>query len=404
MTAPPPTSGTEEEARAAVTEFLLEHPVGAVDDRQLRGLRFDAGLAFVSFDPGAGGRGWNPGAQAVVEAEFQTAGCPDWSARNVIGLGMAAPTIQAHGSAEQKRRYLRPCFTGEEIWCQLFSEPGAGSDLASLATRAVRVDGGWQVNGHKVWTTLAHIASFGLLLARTDPDQPKHKGLSYFLLDMATPGVDVRPLRQLTGEAEFNEVYLDDVFVPDTALLGEVGAGWSIAMTTLMNERVSLGGRRTERGHGPSRALVEAFRVAHADGRAADAELDRVMRLWLRAEASRLTNVRAAEQMQRGTPGPEGSIAKLQMAESHKAIYDLATELLGFDALTFAGYEQTRPDFAAVHGGSGDVRYDYLRSLANSIEGGTSEVLRNVLGERVLGLPPEPRQDRDLPWSQLARS
>jgi 3-oxochol-4-en-24-oyl-CoA dehydrogenase len=384
--------------------FLAAHPVSSTLDRELRAARFDAGLAFVHFDPGAGGRGGEVSEQAEVEEVFAAAGAADWTARNVIGLGMAAPTIHAHGTEEQRRRYLRPLFTGDEVWCQLFSEPGAGSDLASLATRAARVPGGWQVSGQKVWTTLGHVARWGLLLARTDPDQPKHRGLTYFLLDMNSSGVDVRPLRQLTGEAEFNEVFLDEVFVPDDAVLGAVGGGWLVAMTTLMNERVSLGGRPLARGAGPSAGLVETYRSSRAADRAGDAELDRVMRIWLRAEAARLTNVRAAERLQRGTPGPEGSIAKLQMAEGNKIAYDLCVELLGAEALSYRGYAETRPEAAAVHGGSGDVRYDYLRSLANSIEGGTSEVLRTVLGERVLGLPPEPRGDKDIPWSQLRRS
>jgi alkylation response protein AidB-like acyl-CoA dehydrogenase len=391
-------------AVADARELLVTHPVATTPDRELRAARFDAGLAFVHFDVGFGGRSGSISEQADLEEVFTAAGAADWSARNVIGLGMAAPTIHAHGTDEQKRRHLRPLFTGEEIWCQLFSEPGAGSDLAALATRAVPVDGGWRVSGQKVWTTLAHVARWGLLLARTDPEQPKHRGITYFLLDLTSPGVDVRPLRQLTGEAEFNEVYLDDVFVPDGAVLGTVGGGWTVAMTTLMNERVSLGGRSVPRGSGPSAGLVETFREAHAAGRAGDAELDRVMRLWLRAEAARLTNLRAAEQARRGTPGPEGSIAKLEMAEGNKAIYDLCVELRGSDALTYRGYAEVRPDATAVHGGSGDVSYDYLRSLANSIEGGTSEVLRNVIGERVLGLPPEPRTDKDTPWSQLPRS
>jgi alkylation response protein AidB-like acyl-CoA dehydrogenase len=384
--------------------LLATYPVGSTSDREIRAARFDAGLAFVHFDDGLGGRGGELTEQAEVEAAFVDAGAEDWTARNVIGLGMAAPTIHAHGTEAQKRRFLRPLFIGDEIWCQLFSEPGAGSDLASLATRAVPAPGGWRVSGQKVWTTLGHVARWGLLLARTDPDQPKHRGLTYFLLDMTSPGVDVRPLRQLTGEAEFNEVYLDDVFVPDEAVLGEVGAGWTIAMTTLMNERVSLGGRRAVRGGGPSGTLVETYRSARAAGRAGEAELDRVMRVWLRAEAARQTNVRATERLRRGTPGPEGSIAKLQMAEGNKVAYDLCVELLGADALLFRGYAETRPDAAAVHGGSGDVSYDYLRSLANSIEGGTSEVLRTVLGERMLGLPAEPRNDKDTPWSQLRRS
>jgi alkylation response protein AidB-like acyl-CoA dehydrogenase len=385
-------------------ELLAAHPVASTPDRELRAARFDAGLAFVHFDTGFGGRGADVSEQADVEDVFATAGAADWSARNVIGLGMAAPTIHAHGTDEQKRRFLRPLFTGDEIWCQLFSEPGAGSDLAALATRAVAVPGGWRITGQKVWTTLAHVARWGLLLARTDPEQPKHRGITYFLLDMTTSGVDVRPLRQLTGEAEFNEVYLDDVFVPDDAVLGTVGGGWPVALTTLMNERVSLGGRSAQRGSGPGAELVQTYREARLAGRVGDAELDRVMRLWIRAEAARLTNQRAAEQLRRGTPGPEGSIAKLQMAEGNKAIYDLCVELRGGAALPYRGYAEVRPDAAAVHGGSGDVSYDYLRSLANSIEGGTSEVLRNVLGERVLGLPSEPRGDKDTPWSQLRRS
>jgi alkylation response protein AidB-like acyl-CoA dehydrogenase len=383
-----------------VEMFLAAHPVGSVPDRELRGARFDAGLAFLQFEEGYGGRGWDVDEQATVDELFQRAGCPDWSARNVIGLGMAAPTINAHGTAVQRTRFLRPLFTGEEIWCQLFSEPGAGSDLAALATRAERAPGGWRVSGQKVWTTLAHVARWGLLLARTDPQQVKHRGITYFLLDMHAPGVDVRPLRQLTGEAEFNEVHLDDVFVADDAVLGEVGHGWTVAMTTLMNERVSLGGRPAERGSGPIGQLIDTYRACGGG----EVDLDRVMRLWVRAEAARLTNERAREQRRSGAPGPDGSIAKLQMAELNKAIYDLCVELMGADALLYPGYAETRPDFAAVHGGSGDVRYDYLRSLANSIEGGTSEVLRNVLGERVLGLPSEPRLDKNTAWAELPRS
>ena len=391
-------------AVADARRLLLDHPVRETADRELRGLRFDAGLAFVSFDEGYGGRNLEPTEQSAVDEVFADAGSPEWGARNVIGLGMAAPTVHAHGTDELKARLLRPLFTGEEIWCQLFSEPGSGSDLASLSTRARRNDGGWRVTGQKVWTTLAHVARWGLLLARTDPDSPKHRGLTYFVLDMQSEGVEVRPLRQLTGEAEFNEVYLDDVFVPDAYVLGDVGAGWRVAMTTLMNERVSLGGRVGPRGSGPIGQAVRAYADSAEHGRAHPADLDRLMTLWVRAEAARLTNLRAGDAARRGTPGPEGSIAKLQMAELNKAVYDLSMEFIGTDALLFTSYAETRPDFAAVHGGSGDIRYDYLRSLANSIEGGTSEILRNVLGERVLGLAPEPRPDRNTPWKELLKS
>ena len=399
-----PLSHLGEPLAGLLSSFLRRFPVADTPDHELRSARFDEGLAFVHFDEGFGGLGLPPSAQAHVESVFAAAGAASWDARNVIGLGMAAPTIHAHGTAEQKRRYLKPLFTGAEIWCQLFSEPGAGSDLAGLASRAQRVPGGWIINGHKVWTSLAHVAAQGLLLARTDPAAPKHEGLTYFLLDMSAPGVTVRPLRQLTGEAEFNEVFLDDVHVADECVLGAVGNGWRVAVTTLMNERQSLGGKQVERGQGPIGQAVDVFREAASAGRAGLAHLDRLMQLWVAAEAARLTNMRVTETAADATAGPEGSIAKLQMAELNKSIYALAMELIGNDALLYASYAQTRPDFASVRGGSGDIRYDYLRSLANSIEGGTSEILKNILGERVLGLPAEQRADKGMPWNEMRRS
>lgn len=392
-----------------VCTFLRKHPppdpADPAADRAFREARFDAGLAIVELPVGLGGRGLDPSLQPEVEQRFAEAGVADHIARNVIGLGMAVPTIAAHGTDEQRRRFLRPCFSGEEIWCQLFSEPGAGSDLAALSTRAVRDGDDFVVDGQKIWTSLGHVASWGILVARTDSDVPKHRGLTYFLLDMATPGVEVRPLRQLTGEAEFNEVYLTGVRIPPNRVLGEVGQGWRVAMTTLANERVSLGGRAAARGAGPVEQVVRAYRAATARGDvdAADtAVVERLMLEWTRAEAARLTNVRAAAQVDR-VPGPEGAIAKLQMAESNKAIYELCVDLSGTDGLLIDDYTETRPDVTAVHGGS-DLRKAYLRSLANSIEGGTSEILRNILGERVLGLPGEPRVDRDIPWKETRRS
>jgi len=398
-----PLSHLEQPLARLLPEFLRRFPVADTPDHELRAARFDEGLAFVHFEQGFGGLGLPASAQAQVESVFTTAGAASWDARNVIGLGMAAPTIHAHGTAQQKRRYLKPLFTGAEIWCQLFSEPGAGSDLAGLASRAERRPGGWVVNGHKVWTSLGHVARQGLLLARTDPTAPKHEGLTYFLVDMSAPGVTVRPLRQLTGEAEFNEVFLDDVYVADECVLGSTGNGWRVAVTTLMNERQSLGGGYTERGRGPIGQAVDAFRKAASAGRADPAHLDHLMRLWVAAEAARLTNMRATATAADATVGPEGSIAKLQMAELNKSIYALAMELIGDDALLYASYAPTRPDFASVRGGSGDIRYDYLRSLANSIEGGTSEILKNIIGERVLGLPAEPRADKGVPWNETRR-
>jgi alkylation response protein AidB-like acyl-CoA dehydrogenase len=390
----------------AVDEFLREHPVPGQDDvagdRDFRAARFAAGLAYGHFAEGNGGRGLDSSLQSVIDERFASAGAADHTARNVIGLGMALPTIHAHGTEEQKKRFLRSGFTGEEIWCQLFSEPGAGSDLAALATRAVRDGDDFVVNGQKIWTSLGHVAQRAILLARTDLDVPKHKGLTYFLLDMSTHGVEVRPLRQLTGETEFNEVYLTDVRIPASDVLGEVGDGWRVAMTTLANERVSLGGRVAGRGEGPIGQAVERYRDRAADGDVDAATTERLMVLWCAAEAARLTNVRAAAQTGR-EPGPEGSVAKLQMAELNKAVYELCVDLSGDAGLLIDGYAENAPDFAAVHGGA-DVRKAYLRSLANSIEGGTSDVMRTILGERVLGLPGEPRVDRDVPWKQLRRS
>ena len=387
---------------AAVESFLADHPPAHTDDRDLRPARFDAGLAFVHFDEGFGGLGLDASLQPVVERMFLDAGCADWSSRNGIGLGMAATTIHTHGTDEQRAKYLRPLFTGEEIWCQLFSEPGAGSDLAALATRAVPDGDGYVINGQKVWTSLGHVARRGMLLARTDPDVPKHRGLTYFLVDMTSPGVEVRPLRQLTGQAEFNEVYLTDARVATADRLGAVGEGWRVAMTTLMNERVMIGRRSRRRGEGPIAAAVEAYRQAVASGRAHPADQDRLLALWTRVEAARLTNVRAAANAGRGTPGPEGSIAKLQFAELNKAVYELAVDLRGDEGLLIDDYAFTRPD-ASEGSRSSDTRKLFLRSLANSIEGGTSEVMRNILGERVLGLPGEPRVDRDTPWKDVLR-
>ena len=393
---------TSEEVERLVAEFLAEHPVDSTPDRELRGARFDAGLAFVHFGKGFGGLGLDSSCQGMVERMFLDAGAEEWLSRNMISLGLAAPAIHTHGTDEQKARYLRPLFTGEEIWCQLFSEPGAGSDLASLAARAVPEDGGFRVNGQKIWTSLAHVAQRGLLLARTDPNLPKHRGLSYFVLDMALPGVEVRPLRQITGHAEFNEVYLTDVLVPEADLLGSVGEGWQVAITTLASERVAIGGRSSRRGEGAISAAVKEFKAAAAGGRASAEDRNRLLRLWTLAEAARLTNLRAGAQQGVKSPGPQGSIAKLQYAELNQAIYELCVELRGLDGMLISDYTETPADRS--FDSSADVRRAFLRSLANTIEGGTSEVMRNILGERVLGLPGEPRTDRDLPWKNLPRS
>jgi alkylation response protein AidB-like acyl-CoA dehydrogenase len=393
---------TAEELRSRATAFLKEHdPVTAGSPLDFLRARFDAGLAWVMFPPGLGGVGAPRALQTVVDAVFEAAGAPDNVPRRIgIGLGMAAPTILRHGTDEQRRRWLRPLWTGEEVWCQLFSEPGAGSDLAGLATRAVRQpDGGWLVNGQKVWTSLAHEARWAILIARTDPDVPKHQGLTYFALDMTDPGVEVRPLRQLTGEAEFNEVFLTDVRIPDAHRLGAVGEGWLVAQTTLMNERVSIGGGAAPRESGTMGLLAETWR-ARPELRTPGLH-DALLRLWVDAEAARLTGIRLRQQLAAGQPGPEGSAAKLLFARLNQEITGLELELLGEEGLRYDDWTMRRPTIVDLAGRS--PGYRYLRAKGNSIEGGTSEILRNIIAERVLGLPAEIRLDKDVAWKDLPK-
>ena len=390
----------EADVQRRVDDLLAANPPARTDRQTFLEAQFDAGLAWVAFPEGCGGLGLTPKVQRVVDTALAQAGAPAPDvARNIIGHGMAAPTIVAHGTPEQRARYLKPLFSGQEIWCQLFSEPGAGSDLAGLSTRAVRDGDEWIVNGQKVWTTLAHIARFGLLVARTDPDVPKHRGLTYFILDMQAEGVDVRPLRQLTGDAEFNEVYMNDVRVPDDLRLGGEGEGWRVSMTTLMNERVAIGGGRSKRGSG---AIAQAVDVWKSTGCDDPVRRDHLMKLWVAAEVNRLTNMRAGQLARAGTPGPEGSVGKLAFAELNQAISELCVDLMGAEGQLYTNYESPRRESVGFF--TGDPRYFFLRARANSIEGGTSEVLRNILGERVLGLPGEPRTDKDLPWRDVPRS
>jgi alkylation response protein AidB-like acyl-CoA dehydrogenase len=385
-----------------IERLLAETDPATVDPVTFRGAQYDAGLAWVHFPEGRGGLGLPPRHQRHVQRRLRDAGAPSQDARNGIGLSLAGPTIVTNGSPALQDRLLRRAFTGEDAWCQLFSEPTAGSDLAALSTRAVRDGDEWVVTGQKVWNTLAHLADRALLIARTDPQAPKHKGLTYFALDMHAAGVEVRPLRQITGEAEFNEVYLTEVRVPDEDRLGDVGDGWRVSMTTLMNERSTIGGGASPGpGSGP---IAEAVRLWQASGDRRPATRDRLMRLWAESEALRLTNLRAAQNRSAGNPGPEGSIAKLMFAEVNQRIYELCIDLLGADALVGYDYEMRRADVVGLVGPPGSSRKMFLRSRANSIEGGTSEIQRNILGERVLGLPGEPRVDKDVPWSQVARA
>jgi alkylation response protein AidB-like acyl-CoA dehydrogenase len=391
---------TADDLRDQVRAFLADHDPATKDRLDFVRARFDAGLAWVHYPAGLGGQGLPRTLQKVVDAEFTAAQAPtNRPERNGIGLGMAAPTILAYGSDEQKNRWLRPLWTGEEIWCQLFSEPSAGSDLANLATRAVRDGNRWIVNGQKVWTSSAHIAARALLVTRTDPDVPKHKGLTYFSVDMKAPGVEVRPLRQATGEAEFNEVFLTDVEIPDADRIGEVGQGWAVSTATLMNERVALGAFVFPREGGMIGFSAKTWRD-HPELRTPGLH-EQLLRLWAAAEVSRLAGERLRQQLAAGQPGPEGSGAKLVAARLNQEIAGFELELLGADGLLYSDWTMHRPEGADFYGR--DAGYRFLRSKGNSIEGGTSEILRNIVAERVLGLPSEIRLDKDKPWKDLPR-
>ena len=386
--------------RRRVEALLAEHDPATTDQLTFLRARFDAGLAWVWFPEGLGGLGLPRELQLEVNAQLDAAGAPVHERyKNQVGLDTAAPTILAFGTEEQKRRFLRPLWTGEEVWCQLFSEPGAGSDLAGLSTRAVREGDSWIVNGQKVWTSLAHTARWGILLARTDPDVPKHAGITFFVCDMHEPGVDVRPLRQITGEAEFYEVFLTDVRVPDSARLGAEGEGWKVANTTLNNEREAIGGSAPQREAGVTGVLFRTWRE-RPERRTPELH-DRLLSLWVEAEAARLSGLKLRQKLAAGQPGREGSATKLAFAKVAQATTGLEVELLGEDGLRYSDWTETRPDHADPSGR--DAGYRYLRTKASSIAGGTSEILRNIIAERVLGLPPEPRVDKTVPWKDLPR-
>jgi alkylation response protein AidB-like acyl-CoA dehydrogenase len=324
--------------------------------------------AGVSWPKEYGGRGATLVEQAIYNEELARAQAP--STANVLGLAMGGPTVIAHGTEEQKRRYLEPILSADEIWCQGFSEPEAGSDLASLKTRAVRDGDEWVVTGQKVWTTLAHHAKWCMLVARTDADAPRHKGLTYFLMDMEQDAVQVRPLRQITGEAEFNELFIEEARIPDENIVGGEGNGWAVAITTLMHERATLAFGLQIRVKITLRELLDEARES---GAAEDPVIrDRLAQLYIESEVLRLNALRGLSAIMRtGVPGPEGSLGKWQWADVNQALTELAIELRGGRAVL------------------DDDRWTYrfLRSRANSIEGGTTEILKNIVAERVLGLP-----------------
>ena len=355
----PDEAAFRERVRAWLRDNLPAEP-GREWSRKL----YDAGFVGLTWPDEYGGFGGPYSHQAIVLEEFARAEAPQHM--NVIALGMAGPTIMAHGTDEQKRRYLAKMLTAEEIWCQGFSEPDAGSDLSAVRTRVEEDNGGFVVNGQKVWSSFAHIADFCILVGRGDPESQRHKGLTYVIVDMKAPGVEVRPLRQITGEAEFNEIFFSDVEVPRENLLGEIGGGWQVAMTTLLHERGTLGFALAGALEGQVTRLV-----ALAKKRGADDPLirDRVAQEWIELQALKLMNSRSLTTLiQTGIPGPEGSGSKLHWSEQNQRLTKLAMEILeGED--------------------DGYWRHQQLRSRGNTIEAGTSEILRSIIAERVLGLP-----------------
>ena len=342
----------------------------------------EAGLAAVTWPPEFGGQGLGPIEQVTVNQELSRAEVP--GIVDVIGIGMLGPCIIAHGSEEQKGRYLGPMLHGDEVWCQLFSEPGAGSDLAAVQTRARHNDDGtWTLSGQKVWTTNAHFASYGLLLARTDPDVPKHRGLTMFIVPMDAAGVTVRGLRQISGEAEFNEVFLDEVVLAEDAVVGGVGNGWGTALTVLMFERLTIGFGLENYGS-PTR-LAEAI-AADPAARTNTEVRQELGTLLSELLAVRFNGYRALTMLLKGQiPGPEAGLAKVTLVNAGIAAADLAVDMAGPDAL------------------EASTEWSYLVSFLPGLKsaGGTEQILRNTIGERVLGLPPEPRLDKGIPFSEL---
>ena len=401
---------SEEEVRKRTRTLLEEVHPEKVESIPFRRKQYEHGLAWIHFPEGHGGLGLNPKMNLIVHDEISkhskiVHGDPPAS---IIGIGMGAPVVLTYGTDEMKRDLLPRIFSGEDIWCQLFSEPSAGSDVAGLSSLAVRDGDDWVVNGQKVWTTVAHLSRWGMLLTRTNPDVPKHDGLSYFLLDMHAPGVDVRPLYQITGEAEFNEVFLNDVRIPHDRILGEEGQGWRVAITTLMNERVAIGGGGAKKkGGGISRVLTELWKNRSTGAHSAGQEAllrDRVTRSYMENELLRLTAQRARASQKAGNPGPEGSVAKLAQAEINKRLWETAIDVMGPDGLAFESGYELRQSAPRMSNNEAIAKYQFLRSRANSIEGGTSEIMRNILGERVLGLPGEPRVDKSVAWKEVPRS
>jgi alkylation response protein AidB-like acyl-CoA dehydrogenase len=390
------------EFRARARAFRDSHAGGEVDDgaigaaavveraKRFQAALYDAGLAGITFPTEFGGAGLTADHQRVFNEEFAGFAMP--STLFMIGLGMCAPTLLEFGTDDQRRRHLRGLLRGDQVWCQLFSEPGAGSDVASLQTKAVRDGEEWLLNGQKVWTSVAHFSDFGLCVARTNPDVPKHRGISMFIVDMHAPGVVVKPLRQMNGDAEFNEVFLDDVRLPADALLGPIDEGWRVAVAMLANERVAIGAG--DSGLGMTREQFDGLlALARERGVAGDVLVRQdLVDIYVRERILALLALRIRGALKAGrAPGPEGSVAKLATAILGKRAGDVGAALAGPAGVAWAGDRDGMPG----------IPQTVLSAPMLGIAGGTSEIQRNIIGERVLGLPKEPQVDRDVPFREL---
>jgi len=394
-------SAEEAKWRAEYREWLEENApkvTGAQPERDMeigggdylerakkwQAMKFDAGLARITWEPEFGGRNGSSMQQVIFGQEEGKFSVPNMAF--VIGLGMIAPTIRAVGTDAQKERYLTKLLRGEEVWCQLFSEPGAGSDVASLATTAVRDGDEWVLNGQKVWTSGAQFSDYGEIICRTSPDAEKHKGITAFIVDMRAPGITIKPLKQMNGAASFNEVFFDDVRVPHENVLGDVNEGWSVAITTLMNERVAIGSG----GGGGGRGTVnDVIKLARERGLNTDAQVRQELAdLYTRTRISRFLSMRTLTAASQGKiPGPEGSIGKLFGARIMTRLGEMTVSIAGADAIA----------------GNTRLSQSLLAAPAGHIAGGSDEVMMNIIGERVLGLPGEPRPDKGVAWKDVPR-
>jgi alkylation response protein AidB-like acyl-CoA dehydrogenase len=389
------TETTGDTAAATVQEalrkLLSDYPPGSLSPVEFLGARYDAGLAWVHFDPRFGGLGLPASLQPLVNRTLDAAGAPDPNA-NYVGVHQAAAAIHAFAADELKTRWLRAAFTNQEYWCQLFSEPGAGSDLAGLSTAAVRDGEEWVVNGQKVWTSFAHLARWGILLARTDPGVAKHRGLTFFVVDMHARGIDVRPLRTFDGGRHFNEVFLTDVRVPDRHRLGEVGQGWTVSQHLLSTEREGI----TEHESLTSWLLEGWTSRRHLGGLEA-VYRDRVVAAYVANEVCQLLVRRAKQAQEHGGPDALAPVVKLARNTADQRIANLLMDLLGPQASLGGDYEWQ------VRGDAPNTQMRFLRTRALTIGGGTAQIMRNLIGERLLGLAGEPRVDKGVPWNQVRR-